>query len=143
MTGEGMLENVPTDAISSGQDTGTPGEFKYLSASWINKRVLNVQDRVSSYLSRIIDTGLLSDGYLPFSTPLTDEMLARMAPEEFRAIFDSTPTIEGKAQLLSRMKGLKLPPRYLLPFEQQFYPLNRPDIDREPRPVVSSSESVV
>ena len=143
MAGEGMLQTVPDDAISSGTDTGTPGKIPYLSAEWVNERVANVTARVEAYISRIIDDGLLADGYLPFETPVTDEMLARMAPEEFRALFDTTPTIEGKAALLARMKSLKLPPRYLLPFEEAFYPANRPDVAREPLPAVSSSGATV
>lgn len=143
MADDGMLQNVPTDATSSGTDSGHDGFESFLSAGWINQRVANVEAKVMGYITRITDYGLKADGYLPFETPITDDMLQRMAPEEFRAIWDTTPTLEGKASLLARMKSLKLPPRYLLPFEEAFYPMNKPDVAREPPPAVSSSGSTV
>lgn len=141
---DGMIQTPPSDAISSGADaTPSVGRLSFLSAEWVNQRVANVTARVQEYLDRIIDKGLLADGYLPFETPLTDELLSHLTPDQFRAIFDSTPTLAGKAQLLDRMKSLHLPPHVLLPFEQDMmYPPSKPSVTQlahEPPPAVSSS----
>lgn len=143
MADDGMLQTPPTDAISSGTGTGSGlGKLSFLSAAWVNQRVANVTERVEAYLDRIIDRGLLADGYMPFETPLTDEMLARMSPDQFRALFDATPSLEGKAQLLDRVKTLHLPPKLLLPYPPGEYPPAQPSagaLAHEPNSPVSSS----
>ena len=142
MAGEGMLEQVPSEAISSGTDAGAPGKLSFLTASWINERVLNVTARVEEYLNRIIDDGLLADGFMPFQSPITDDMLARMGPEQFRAYFDTIPSLTDKAALLERMKALKLPLPILLPFPDRPYPDPRPSaslLAQQPPSSVSSS----
>jgi hypothetical protein len=108
--GEGV---VPSDGASSGSggmtDTGLPGKLSFLNPTWINDRVMNVAKKVDDLLDRIIDDGLLSEGFMPFESPISDAMLSRMEPGQFRILFDTIPSLEGKAQLLARMKSLKLP----------------------------------
>lgn len=135
---EGMLEVMPTVTESSSAVPG-PDKLSFLSAGWVNERVMNVASRVDKYLERIIDNGLLSDGFAPFESPITNDMLIRMAPEQFRTLFDAEPTAEGKAMLLARMKDLKLPTRELLPFPERPF---EPDqsLEREPPITVSSSD---
>ena len=112
--------SMPQDG--AGESTGQPsipGALSFLTASWVNERLVNVAEKVEAILSHIIDFGLLADGYAPFETPITDEMLTRMSPEQFRLLFDATPTLDGKAVLLARMKDLKLPLPVLLPFPEE------------------------
>lgn len=114
--GEGV---VPSDGDSGGTNTGLPGKLSFLNGEWINERVMNVAAKVDALLDRIIDDGLLADGFMPFESPITDEMLVRLTPGQFRILFDTIPSLEGKAQLLARMKDLKLP----LPIELPFAPI--------------------
>ena len=113
---------VPSDGASDSTADSTttspalPGKLSFLNGDWINERVMRVAGRVDALLDRIIDEGLLSDGFFPFESPITDEMLAKLTPGEFRILFDTIPSLEGKAQLLDRMKGLKLPLPIELPF---------------------------
>lgn len=139
MDGEGMLEVMP-DVSESASAVPGPDKLSFLSASWVNERVMNVAARVDQYLERIIDRGLLVDGFAPFESPITDEILQKMSPGQFRALFDAEPTAEGKAALLARMKDLKLPIRELLPFQERPF---EPDteLEREPGGAVSSSEA--
>jgi hypothetical protein len=110
---------APTDVASSGTDVGIPGKLSFLTPTWINQRTMNVAAKVDALLDRIIDDGLIADGFLPFESPITDEMLARMNPYEFRTLFDTIPSLEGKAQLLERLKALKLPLPIELPYAPQ------------------------
>lgn len=114
--GEGV---VPSDGGSDGTNTGLPGKLSFLNGEWINQRVMSVASKVDALLDRIIDDGLLSDGFMPFESPITDDMLVRMTPGQFRVLFDTIPSLEGKAALLDRMKALKLP----LPVELPFAPI--------------------
>lgn len=111
---------MPDEGVgeSSGQPS-IPGALSFLTASWVNERLVNVAEKVEAILTHIIDFGLLADGYAPFETPITDEMLTRMSPEQFRLLFDATPTLDAKAVLLARMKSLKLPLPVLLPFPEE------------------------
>ena len=109
--GEGV---IPSDGASGGSGggltaTGLPGKLSFLNPTWINDRVMNVAKKVDDLLDRIIDDGLLSEGFMPFESPISDEMLMRMEPSQFRILFDTIPSLEGKAQLLARLKALKLP----------------------------------
>ena len=138
MADEGMLTVMPTEGRSAGTDETGPGKISFLSASWINARVLNVAEQAERLLTRLIDDGLLSDGFAPFESPITDEMLRRMTPEQFSAYFDTVPTLEGKSMLLARMKTLKLPPSILMPFERQLaFPQG---LAQQPPYTLSSSE---
>lgn len=139
MADEGLLQVAPTDATSGGTDSGAPGKLSFLTATWVNKRIENVAARVDAYLARIIDDGLLADGFAPFETPVTDEMLMKMTPEQFRMLFDTEPSLEGKAMLLARMKDLKLPLPIQLPYAPRPYdPPGR--LAREPESVIPSSD---
>lgn len=138
MADEGLLQVAPTDAMSSGTDSGAPGKLSFLTATWVNKRIENVAARVDAYLARIIDDGLLADGFAPFETPVTDEMLMKMTPEQFRMLFDTEPSLEGKAMLLARMKDLKLPLPIQLPYAPR--PYDPPgSLAREPESVIPAS----
>jgi hypothetical protein len=110
MADEGMLKTVPTDATGTGALHGGRGDaLQFLSASWINERIMNVTALVDEYLDRIIDRGLLVDGFGPFESPVTDDMLVRMTPDQFHIFYELEPTIEGRARLLQRMELLKVP----------------------------------
>lgn len=109
---------VPSEA-SSGSATATheanvTGALSYLNADWVNKQVILVAQQCTDILDSIIG-GLLASGYAPFESPVTDEMLQKMTPEQFRTYYDTVPLEEGKADLFARMKALKLPTRELLP----------------------------
>lgn len=101
------MENA-TAPESSTPDTGLPGKLSFLNPEWINERTMNVAKRVDALLERI-EEGLTEGGFLPFESPITDDMLKRMSPDQFRILFDTTPSLEGKSLLLQRMKALKLP----------------------------------
>lgn len=117
MANEAM--SMPEDGGATGtREPSSPGALSFLTAEWVNRRVGNVADRVDSILEKIIDFGLLADGFAPFESPITDDMLIRMGPEQFRALFDTIPTFEEKAALLARIHTLKLP----LPIELPFRP---------------------
>ncbi len=116
-------------------------KLSFLGAGWINQRIFNVAAKVDSYIDRIIDQGLLVDGFAPFESPITDEVLRRITPEQFRGLFDSEPSVEGKAALVARMKNLKLPIRELLPdLERPYHPSFA--LEQEPSNTISSSEAV-
>ena len=133
-------------SLQEGSST-TPDVTKlsFLSAKWINERIFNVAAQVDKYIDRIVDQGLLVDGFAPFESPITDEVLMRMTPDQFRALYDSEASIEGKAALIARVKNLKLPLRELLPDEGQIFDPYRttPPLEREPTDTVSSSEATV
>ena len=120
-------------------------KLSFLSAEWINQRIFNVAAQVDKYIDRIIDQGLLVDGFAPFESPITDDVLARMTPDQFRVLYDSEPSIEGKAALIARIKHLKLPIRELLPFEEKaFDPYQTtPPLEGESINTLSSSEATV
>lgn len=138
---DGMVEIMPDISESASAIPG-PAKLSFLSAGWVNERIMNVAARVDQYIDRIIDQGLLVDGFAPFESPITDEILARMSPDQFRALFDSEPTVEGKAALIARVKHLKLPIKELLPFPERPFEPERA-LDREPPNTLSSSEAVV
>lgn len=136
------MEFMPEISQSASVTTPDVSKLSFLSAEWVNKRIFNVAAKVDQYIDRIIDQGLLVDGFAPFESPITDKMLHRMSPDQFRSLFDSEPTIEGKAALIARVKNLKLPIRELLPFvDQPFSP--EASLAREPTGTVSSSEATV
>ena len=95
----------------------------FLSAEWINSRLDSVLDRVDRLLDRLIDQGLLSSGYPPGETPLTDAMLRRMTPDEIRTLIQSLPTAEEKATLMARIVKLGLGPVLGLPEPKEPPPL--------------------
>jgi hypothetical protein len=107
---------VPAEGISAGTSAGSDGHpLSFINAEWINQRISRVAEHVNALLDRLIDDGLLGSGYPPFETPVTDEMLMKMTPEQFRTLYDSVADEQGKATLFERMKGLKLPPREFVP----------------------------
>lgn len=137
--GEGV---VPSEGLSasSGESSGTP--LSFLNAEWINARVSNVTAKVNALLDRLIDDGLLGSGYFPFDTPVTDEMLVKMGPEQFRALYDTMTSLEQRSALIERMKALKLPPIELMPFpDKAKYPVPKTVAGVE-RPPVESTSSV-
>jgi len=120
-------------------------KLSFLGAEWINQRIFNVAAKVDKYIDRIIDQGLLVDGFAPFESPITDEVLMQVTPDQFRGLYDSEPSIEGKAALIARVKNLKLPLRELLPDESQIFDPYRttPPLEGEPTDTLSSSEATV
>lgn len=103
------------------------GALSFLSASWVNARLMQVADRANEILERIIDRGLLVDGFAPFESPITDDMLTRMRPEQFAALLETEPSEGEKSQLLARMKDLKLPmpielPKHPSPMDMRAHP---------------------
>lgn len=103
-----------SESAAPNQDTAATGTLAYLNADWINQQVVAVATEVTKILDSIID-GMLATGYAPFESPVTDDMLSKMTPEQFRTFYDTVPTEEGKANLFARMQALKLPTRELLP----------------------------
>ena len=119
-------------------------KLSFLSATWVNERIFNVAQQVDNYIARIIDQGMLVDGWGPFESPLTDEVLMRLTPDQFRGLFDSEPTIEGKAALVARMKNLKLDVPALLPTEESLAAsMLTPPLEVDPANALSSSEAPV
>lgn len=138
--GEGVVPSEGTSPVSGDSAAGVP--LSFLNAEWINERIANVADRVNMLLDRLIDDGLLGSGYPPFETPLTDEMLMKMSPTEFRNLYDSTPSLQGKAELLARIKDLKLPVRQMLPTAEAIrFPVSPPVAGTQRPPVESSSSN--
>ena len=135
------IEEMPELTEGAGASSEST-RLSFLSATWINKRIMNVAARVDNYIATLIDRGLLVDGFAPFESPITDELLARLTPDQFRALFDSEPSLEGKSMLIKRVKDLKLPIRELLPFVERATELE-PGLDREPTGTVSSSEASI
>ena len=82
-----------------------PGDVPLLSASWINTRVDNVLDRAEEIFDRLIEAGLMVDGYLPFETPLTPGTIRRMLPEQIQDLLDTAPNPEEKAAILQALEG--------------------------------------
>lgn len=133
---------VPTEGIGMAGGSATGSPLSFLNAEWINTRVENITAKVNALLDRLIDDGLLGSGYFPFDTPITDEMLKKMTPEQFRALYDTMTTVEEKAALVARMKDTKLPPIELMPFpDKARYPTPKPVAGEERSPV--SSEQIV
>ena len=118
-------------------------KLSFLSADWINKRIFNVTAKVDSYIDRIIDQGLLVDGFAPFEAPISDEVLERITPDQFRGLYDSEPSIEGKAALIRRVKELKLDIQELLPTEESLLAMMAAPLEVDPENAVSSSEAPV
>ena len=119
-------------------------KLSFLSAGWVNKRIFNVAEQVDKYIARLIDHGMLVDGWAPFESPITDEVLARLTPDQFRALFDSEPSIEGKAALVARMKNLKLDVQALLPTEESLSAsMLAPPLEVNPENALSSSDAPV
>ena len=120
-------------------------KLSFLSAEWINERIFNVTAKVDSYIDRIVDQGLLVDGYGPFEAPISDEVLERITPDQFRSLYDSEPSLEGKAALIRRVKALKLDIQELLPTEESLLAMMMPTAPLEMNPVnaLSSSEAPV
>ncbi len=136
------MEMMPQMGQSS-TDTPDVTKLAFLGAEWINKRIFNVAAKVDMYVDRIVDQGLLQDGFAPFESPITDDILTRLTPDQFRMLYDQEPTIAGKAELLGRMKTLKLPMRELLPDLERPFDVGRARLDNEPADTVSSSEASV
>ena len=120
-------------------------KLSFLSAGWINERIFNVTAKVDSYIDRIVDQGLLVDGYGPFEAPISDEVLERITPDQFRSLYDSEPSLEGKAALIRRVKELKLDIQELLPTEESLLAMMMPTAPLEVNPenALSSSEAPV
>lgn len=110
---------VPSEGIGQGSTGGTGSALSFLNGEFINEHMMNVFERVSAIVDRLFDRGLLASGYLPFEMPVSDEMLQKMTPEQFRQFYDTQPSLNAKAILLARMSNLKLPYRELLPREPQ------------------------
>ena len=103
---------VPSEG-GSGESaaTGSPnltGALSYLNPEWINEQVFSVASQAYDIINSIIG-GLTAPGYGPFEVEITDEMLQKMTPEQFRAYYDTIPSEGAKAELWQRMKDLKLP----------------------------------
>ena len=120
-------------------------KLSFLSAEWINERIFHVTQKVDSYIDRIVDQGLLVDGYGPFEAPISDEVLERITPDQFRSLYDSEPSLEGKAALIRRVKELKLDIQELLPTEESLLAMMMPTAPLEVNPenALSSSEAPV
>lgn len=142
MSTDESFEMPDITGAGAGNSSGVDAKISFLSGTWVNKRIFNVTAAVERYLDKIIDSGLLVDGFAPFESPITDDLLTRMSPDQFRSLFDSEPTLEGRAALIARMKNLKLPLKELLPRVDQPF---RPDgaLANEPTGTVSSSETTV
>ncbi len=108
----GSAQDVP------GSSQHVRGALSFLAGDWVNERLFNVADKADEILERIIDFGLLSSGFAPFETPITTDMLLRMTPDQFRAFYDTIPSIEEKAAVLATYKKLKMPLKEILPKEQ-------------------------
>ncbi len=135
------IEEMPELTEGAGaRSSGT--RLSFLSAKWVNERIMNVAAQVDDYIENLIDRGLLVDGFAPFESPITDELLMRLTPDQFRSLFDTEPTLEGKAALIKRVKDLKLPIRELLPFSERATELDA-GLEREPTGTVSSSEASI
>ncbi len=103
------IGTVPSDSLgTSGTTSSKPGALGYLGANWINARVAKVTDQASDILDRLIG-GLLADGFAPFESPITDDMLMKMRPEQFAMLYQTLTSEEERAALLARMKALKMP----------------------------------
>lgn len=101
------LLNQSSDSMEDMRD----GSTSYLSAEWVNERILNVRNRIRKLLiQRIINNGLLSSGYKPFQSPITPEILAKMTPEQAQMLINSLPTIGAKQQVIAMLQAMKLPP---------------------------------
>lgn len=135
MADDGMMNVMPTEGIgeSGGKNAPDVGRLSFLNAEWINQRVANVRAQVLTYLERI-EGGLKADGFLPFQSPITDEILMRMSPDQLRMLFDTQPSLEAKANLLARLKVLKLPMPVMLPQVQPaHYSAHQLELDLEGR----------
>ena len=94
-----VIPDVPAESAGT---SGTPeGALSFLSGSWINTRVINVMNTVQGILDNIIDKGLLVDGFAPFESPLTDEMLLRMSPDQLETLMSTIPSVQEKADCAS------------------------------------------
>jgi len=83
-------------------------EAPFLSAEWINAAVGRVLDQAEGFIQHILDDGLLSSGYLPFESPLTDALLRRMTPEQFSELYVTLGEAE-RQQLVDRLQRLRVP----------------------------------
>jgi hypothetical protein len=101
---------VPSDSLgTAGTTSSKPGALGYLNGEWVNARVMNVADKATAILERIIDQGLLAGEFAPFESPITDDMLMKMRPEQFAALYQTLTSEEERAALLAKMKDLKMP----------------------------------
>ena len=109
------IGTVPSDSLgTAGTTSSKPGALGYLNATWINARVAKVTDQASEMLDRLIGN-LLSDGFAPFESPITDDMLMKMRPEQFAALYGTLTSEEERGALLLKMKDLKMSPSLLMP----------------------------
>lgn len=111
---------VPEEGTSgvSGASDHVRGALSFLSGSYIQERLTNVEGRVNDILDRIIDFGLLADGYGYAESPVTSDMILRMTPMQLEAFLSTLPSEEEKAQVLSVIASLKMPARVALPQER-------------------------
>lgn len=112
---------VPEEGSSgvSGASDHVRGALSFLSASFIQERMQNVEQMASKMLDRIIDFGLLADGYGPFENPVTPDMIQRMTPEQLTTYLSTLPSEAEKAQALSAILPMKLPTRISLAREPE------------------------
>lgn len=136
---------VPEAPAESAGSAGTPqGSLSYLSGSWVNTRLVNVANKVSAILDSIIGEGLLSDGFAPFESPVTDEMLTRMTPDQLQTFLSTIPSLEQKADIIARLKDLKLPGRIEFPFESHTHsPAPEPKLTFDTTSRYSAGEGTV
>lgn len=127
----------------SGASEHVRGALSFLSASFVQERIANVEKMATEMLSRIIDYGLLADGYGPFESPVTPDMIQRMTPEQFETYLSSLPSEQDKAQAMAAITALKLPTRLAVPPEHGTpSPAPAPKLAFSPEDRVNSGEGV-
>lgn len=128
----------------SGASEHVRGALSFLSASFVQERIANVEKMATEMLSRIIDYGLLADGYGPFESPVTPEMIQKMTPEQFTTYLSTLPSEEDKSQALQAILALKLPPRISMAYVKAAQsPAPAPNLAFGPQDqVTSTGESV-
>lgn len=110
---------VPSEAEGSA-NIASGGALSFLDPDWINERVLNVIEKAFPMLfDRIIDRGLLINGYGPFSTPVTDDMILKMTPGQLEAFLSTIPSEQEKAEILKVVTDLKMPGKVALPTQSE------------------------
>lgn len=120
---EGAIADEGAGMSGAGASDHVRGALSYLSASFIQERINNVEQRAQQILDRIIDFGLLADGYGPFESPVTPDMIQRMTPEQLEAFLSTIPSEEEKSQVLAAVTKLKLPTRVMLPPQKAATPV--------------------
>lgn len=108
---------IPEEGTSgiSGASEHVRGALSFLSASFVQERMRNVEQRATEIINRIIDFGLLADGFGPFESPVTDDMILRMTPDQLETFLSTIPSEQEKAQILAVIAKLKLPGRVAMP----------------------------